>query len=162
MSDLDRKRERMVDRHLRRRGPTPNARATISTRLCRGNSTSTFGSTRPTPSSRSPTRRGQKEQRRGFAEDDHAEPRLDVKKLRHRDLAETHRRRERGHHALVEQTINDRASEEPEAAAERLWRGLELGTGFEIVFPRRFALILKALRLLPYGAYFPLVGKATQ
>jgi NADP-dependent 3-hydroxy acid dehydrogenase YdfG len=51
---------------------------------------------------------------------------------------------------------------EPEVAAERLWRGLELGTGFEIVFPRRFALILKALRLLPYGAYFPLVGKATQ
>src|SRR3546814_604655 len=49
-----------------------------------------------------------------------------------------------------------------EAAAERLWHGLEFGRGFEIVFPRRFALILKALRLLPYGAYFPLVRRMTR
>jgi short-subunit dehydrogenase len=51
---------------------------------------------------------------------------------------------------------------EPDAAAERLWRGLEYGRGFEIVFPRRFALMLKILRLLPYAAYFPLVRRATQ
>ncbi|MFC3676685.1 SDR family NAD(P)-dependent oxidoreductase [Ferrovibrio xuzhouensis] len=49
-----------------------------------------------------------------------------------------------------------------EAAAERLWHGLEFGQGFEIVFPRRFALILKTLRLLPYAAYFPLVRRMTR
>jgi NAD(P)-dependent dehydrogenase (short-subunit alcohol dehydrogenase family) len=48
-----------------------------------------------------------------------------------------------------------------EAAAERLFQALETGTGFEIVFPRRFAYILKALRLLPYNLYFPLVRRFT-
>lgn len=51
---------------------------------------------------------------------------------------------------------------EPEVAAERLWHALEFSSSFEIVFPRRFALILKALRLLPYGAYFPLVRRVTR
>lgn len=46
-------------------------------------------------------------------------------------------------------------------AAARLHQALEHDTAFEIVFPRRFAYILKFLRLLPYGLYFRLVGKAT-
>jgi NADP-dependent 3-hydroxy acid dehydrogenase YdfG len=46
-------------------------------------------------------------------------------------------------------------------AAERLWQALETGADFEIVFPRRFAYILKVLRLLPYGLYFPLVRRFT-
>ncbi len=51
---------------------------------------------------------------------------------------------------------------EAEAAAERLYLALEQGRDFEIVFPRRFAYILKFLRLLPYALYFPLVGRATR
>jgi NAD(P)-dependent dehydrogenase (short-subunit alcohol dehydrogenase family) len=51
---------------------------------------------------------------------------------------------------------------EPDAAAERLWRALEFGRSFEIIFPRRFALLLKFLRLLPYAAYFPLMRRSTQ
>lgn len=47
-----------------------------------------------------------------------------------------------------------------EDAAERVLRGLA-STRFEITFPRRFAYILKALNLLPYGAYFALVSRAT-
>jgi len=49
-----------------------------------------------------------------------------------------------------------------ETAAERLWRALEFERGFEIVFPWRFALLLKVLRLLPYAAYFPLVRRVTR
>lgn len=49
-----------------------------------------------------------------------------------------------------------------EKAAERLYRELEHGSGFEIVFPRRFAYILKFLRLLPYALYLPLVRRMTQ
>ncbi|MFN4311396.1 MAG: SDR family NAD(P)-dependent oxidoreductase [Ferrovibrio sp.] len=49
-----------------------------------------------------------------------------------------------------------------EAAAERLWRGLDFERGFEIAFPWQFALILKMLRLLPYAAYFPLVRRFTR
>lgn len=49
---------------------------------------------------------------------------------------------------------------EADAAAERLYRGLQ-GTGFEIVFPRRFALILKLIGLLPDRLYFPLIHRAT-
>ncbi|MBL8652937.1 MAG: SDR family NAD(P)-dependent oxidoreductase, partial [Alphaproteobacteria bacterium] len=45
-------------------------------------------------------------------------------------------------------------------AVDALVRGLA-SDRFEIVFPRRFALILKFLRLLPYRLYFPLVRKAT-
>lgn len=39
-------------------------------------------------------------------------------------------------------------------------RGLD-SDGFEIVFPRRFALILKFLRILPYGLYFRIVRRMT-
>ncbi|MSO88763.1 MAG: SDR family NAD(P)-dependent oxidoreductase [Rhodospirillaceae bacterium] len=47
-----------------------------------------------------------------------------------------------------------------EDAADRLVRGLASG-GFEITFPRRFALLLKALRCLPYRLYFPILKRAT-
>ena len=45
-------------------------------------------------------------------------------------------------------------------AARRICDGFERG-GFEIAFPRRLAWLLKALNLLPYTLYFPLVAKAT-
>ena len=45
-------------------------------------------------------------------------------------------------------------------AARRTVDGFERG-GFEIVFPRRLAWIIKAVNLLPYPAYFWLVAKAT-
>lgn len=47
-----------------------------------------------------------------------------------------------------------------EAAAERMFRGLT-GDAFEITFPRRFTWSVKALRLLPYALYFPLVRRIT-
>ncbi len=47
-----------------------------------------------------------------------------------------------------------------EFAADRIARGLRSGR-FEIAFPRAFVAILKLLRLLPYGLYFPLVGRST-
>lgn len=46
------------------------------------------------------------------------------------------------------------------AAATRYVDGLDT-TRFEIVFPRRFALILKALNILPYRVYFAAVSRAT-
>lgn len=47
-----------------------------------------------------------------------------------------------------------------DAAAAALYRGL-MGNSFEIVFPRRFAAILKLARMLPYALYFPLVRRVT-
>lgn len=49
---------------------------------------------------------------------------------------------------------------EPEEAAREIVAGLEKGD-FEIHFPKRFTRMLKLLRLLPYGRYFPAVRKAT-
>lgn len=45
-------------------------------------------------------------------------------------------------------------------AAERIQRGLQ-GSAFEIAFPYRFALLLKALNLLPHGWYFAAVHRLT-
>jgi NADP-dependent 3-hydroxy acid dehydrogenase YdfG len=47
-----------------------------------------------------------------------------------------------------------------DAAATRYVDGLD-ATRFEIVFPRRFAFLLKVLNVLPYGAYFAAVSRAT-
>ena len=44
-------------------------------------------------------------------------------------------------------------------AAERVYRGLTDGRGFEITFPRRFTWMLKLLRMLPYGLYFAATRK---
>ena len=45
-------------------------------------------------------------------------------------------------------------------AAERIVQGLERG-GFEITFPRRFTWGLKAVNLLPYSLYFPIMDRMT-
>lgn len=45
-------------------------------------------------------------------------------------------------------------------AAERMAKGLD-GNAFEITFPRRFAYLLKVLRILPYWLYFPAVSRMT-
>ncbi|WP_181707097.1 SDR family NAD(P)-dependent oxidoreductase [Chthonobacter rhizosphaerae] len=47
-----------------------------------------------------------------------------------------------------------------ETAGERIVRGLGR-RAFEITFPRRFTYGLKALRLLPYSLYFPIVKRFT-
>lgn len=48
----------------------------------------------------------------------------------------------------------------PQQAAQAILKGWARGA-FEIHFPKRFTLGLKLLRLLPYRAYFALVGRAT-
>ena len=48
----------------------------------------------------------------------------------------------------------------PEAAAQAMLRGWERGA-FEIHFPRRFTLLMKGLRLLPYRGYFAAVRRFT-
>lgn len=45
-----------------------------------------------------------------------------------------------------------------ETAAERIIKGLE-SNRFEITFPRRFACIMKLLRILPYWAYFAITRR---
>lgn len=49
---------------------------------------------------------------------------------------------------------------EVDDAAERIARGLD-SNAFEITFPRRFAYLLKCLRILPYRLYFPIVRRMT-
>ena len=48
----------------------------------------------------------------------------------------------------------------PEEAAGAIVAGLQ-GSGFEITFPKRFTYVLKAVNILPYWLYFPLVNAAT-
>ncbi|RYY71802.1 MAG: SDR family NAD(P)-dependent oxidoreductase, partial [Comamonadaceae bacterium] len=48
----------------------------------------------------------------------------------------------------------------PQAAAQATLRGWARGA-FEIHFPRRFTLVMKLLRLLPFGIYQSLVRRAT-
>jgi NAD(P)-dependent dehydrogenase (short-subunit alcohol dehydrogenase family) len=48
-----------------------------------------------------------------------------------------------------------------EEAAKRVLDGMA-SPRFEITFPRRFALILKVLRILPRGLYFAIVGRGTK
>jgi NADP-dependent 3-hydroxy acid dehydrogenase YdfG len=48
----------------------------------------------------------------------------------------------------------------PQAAARDILNGLD-GTAFEIAFPRRFAFVMRLLRLLPDRLYFFVVHKAT-
>jgi NAD(P)-dependent dehydrogenase (short-subunit alcohol dehydrogenase family) len=48
-----------------------------------------------------------------------------------------------------------------EDAARRICDGFARA-GFEITFPRRLSWLLKAINLLPYRLYFPLVGSATR
>ena len=49
----------------------------------------------------------------------------------------------------------------PEDAARRIVRGMARSQ-FEITFPRRFTILLKLLRILPYGLYLRLVARATR
>lgn len=46
-------------------------------------------------------------------------------------------------------------------AADAIIDGLS-GRGFEITFPRRFALYMKLVRLLPYALFFPLAARMTR
>ena len=48
----------------------------------------------------------------------------------------------------------------PEAAAQAMLQGWAQGC-FDIHFPKRFTRLMKLLRLLPYGLYFPVVRRAT-
>ena len=48
----------------------------------------------------------------------------------------------------------------PDKAAKAILRGWRLGQ-FEIHFPKRFTLWMKALSLLPYGLYFPIIRRFT-
>ena len=50
---------------------------------------------------------------------------------------------------------------QPEEAARRIARGLK-SSSFEITFPRRFTYVLKALKVLPYPAYFAIMNSATK
>ena len=45
-----------------------------------------------------------------------------------------------------------------DAAADRVLSGLEAGK-FEVAFPRRFVMILKTLRMLPYSLYFKIIDR---
>ncbi|HCX14953.1 MAG TPA: oxidoreductase [Rhodospirillaceae bacterium] len=47
-----------------------------------------------------------------------------------------------------------------DVAARQIYSGMIKGK-FEIAFPRSFVIILKILRMLPYGIYFPLIKKVT-
>ncbi len=47
-----------------------------------------------------------------------------------------------------------------DVAARHIYNGMQKGK-FEIAFPRTFVIILKILRMLPYGLYFPIIKKVT-
>ncbi|MFN9727253.1 SDR family NAD(P)-dependent oxidoreductase [Acidovorax sp.] len=48
----------------------------------------------------------------------------------------------------------------PEAAAQAILKGWSAGE-FDIHFPKRFTRVMKLLRLLPYGLYFPAIRRFT-
>lgn len=50
---------------------------------------------------------------------------------------------------------------EVEDAAKAMRKGMD-GGGFEITFPKRFTWLVKAMSVLPYALYFPMVRKGTQ
>jgi len=85
-------------------------------------------------------------------------------------------RMELGDHGIVVQVVNPGFIKTPltdknefpmpflmpvDKAVERFYRGL-LSNRFEITFPKRFTWILKALRILPYWIYLPLMNRITK
>ena len=85
-------------------------------------------------------------------------------------------RMELGDHGIVVQVVNPGFIKTPltdknefpmpflmpvDKAVDQFYRGL-LGNRFEITFPKRFTWMLKALRLLPYAVYLPMMNRTTK
>jgi NAD(P)-dependent dehydrogenase (short-subunit alcohol dehydrogenase family) len=85
-------------------------------------------------------------------------------------------RMELGDHGIIVQIVNPGFIKTPltdrntfpmpflmplDKAVEQFYRGL-LTNRFEITFPKRFTWMLKALRLLPYAIYLPLMNRTTK
>ena len=85
-------------------------------------------------------------------------------------------RMELGDHGIVVQVVNPGFIKTPltdknefpmpflmpvDKAVDQFYRGL-LGNRFEITFPKRFTWMLKALRLLPYAIYLPMMNRTTK
>jgi len=85
-------------------------------------------------------------------------------------------RMELGDHGIIVQVVNPGFIKTPltdknefpmpflmpvDKAVDQFYRGL-LGNRFEITFPKRFTWMLKALRLLPYAIYLPMMNRTTK